>query len=182
MEREEPVSKKRQVRQKYFIARELQLSIALLVMLALLGGLLLQSVAAALTGYLGFKTPALGVFLIIGYVVIVSFLAVFFSHRLVGPFKRLEYEISLIRSGELEQRLSVRTNDDLHVRNFINRVNDLVVNFEEMSEAYSKLNSAVSIGLGTVIDELSKEGFDIEKISSELKHLQSEIHKYREQW
>ena len=182
MDKEAPVGREKQGRQRYFVARELQFSIALVIVLALIGGLFLQSVAAGLTEYFGFKTPAIGVFLIVGYVVIVSFLAIFFSHRLVGPFKRLEYEIRLVRAGELERRLTIRSNDDLHVRNFIEQINDLLINFENMSIAYSKLNATISQGLGKVIAELSREGFDPEKAAAELKFLQAEIHRHREKW
>ncbi|MBI5560114.1 MAG: hypothetical protein HY883_02430 [Deltaproteobacteria bacterium] len=182
MDKEGFAGPRKQARQRYFAARELRFSIALLVVLALLGGLFLQSVAAGLTGYLGFRTPALGVFLIVGYVAIVGFLAIFFSHRLVGPFKRLEYEIHLVAAGELERRLTVRSSDDLHVRNFIEQVNDLLAEFEDMSVAYNKLNSNIALGLGKVVAELSLEGFDPVKVSSELKFLQAEIHRHREKW
>ncbi len=178
----EPAERKKAVRQRYFVARELQLSIALLVIMALLGGIFLQSVAAALTTHFNLETPILGVILVVGYVLIVAFLAVFFSHRLVGPFKRLEFEMRHIKDGELARRLTVRTRDDLHVRNFVEHVNDMISKFEEMSEAYNKLNSTISKGLARVVEELSNEDFDCDKIKKELKSLQKEIHRYRERW
>jgi methyl-accepting chemotaxis protein len=170
------------VRQHYFVARELQLSIALLIVFALLGGVFLQSLVTAITSYIGVKTPLLGIILIVGYVVIIVALAIVFSHRLVGPFKRLEHEMRFIKAGALERRLSIRTRDDLHVRNFVHHVNEMVGNFEEMSKAYNKLNSTISTGLAKVIEELSKEKIDRELIKKELKTLQLEIHRYREKW
>jgi methyl-accepting chemotaxis protein len=173
---------KKRVRQRHFVARELQFTIALLVVLALLGGIFLQSITKVLTTHFGFEPTALGLFLIIGYIAIVVLLAVFFSHRLVGPFKRLEYEMKFIMAGELSKRLSVRAKDDLHVRNFIEEINDFVANFEEMSKEYSKLNSAVSTHIGRFIKELSEKDCDLEKIKEELKAVQIEIHKFREKW
>ncbi|HHD11935.1 MAG TPA: hypothetical protein ENK42_05795, partial [Deltaproteobacteria bacterium] len=82
----ETTSKEKKVRQRYFVARELQFSIALLVIIALLGGIFLQSVSVALSGYLKLKTPTVGIFLAIGYIIIVTILSIVFTHRLVGPF------------------------------------------------------------------------------------------------
>ncbi len=174
--------RKKLMRQRYFVARELQLSIALLVITALLGGIFLQSVAAALTSHIGLDTRVLGILMIIGYVIIVGFLAMVFSHRLVGPFKRLEYEMKHVKDGDLDRRLTVRTRDDLHVRNFVEHVNDMISNFEHMNSSYNKLNSTTSIGLGRIVDELSGDNVDCAKLRKSLKSLQKEIHRHREKW
>ena len=91
MDKSISAGKEKKIRQRYFVAKELQITIALLVVLALLGGSFLQSVSATLNTYFGFTTPVLSIFLISGYIIIVAFLAIFFAHRLLGPFKRLEY-------------------------------------------------------------------------------------------
>ncbi|VAV84091.1 hypothetical protein MNBD_DELTA01-731 [hydrothermal vent metagenome] len=174
--------RKKLMRQRYFVARELQLSIALLVITALLGGIFLQSVAAALTKHIGLDTRVLGILMIIGYVIIVAFLAMVFSHRLVGPFKRLEYEMKHVKDGDLDIRLTVRTRDDLHVRNFVEHVNDMISNFEHMNSSYNKLNSTISIGLGRIVEELAKDDVDCAKLKKSLKSLQKEIHRHREKW
>ncbi len=174
--------RKKLIRQRYFVARELQLSIALLVITALLGGIFLQSVAAALTRHIGLDTRVLGILMIIGYVIIVAFLAMVFSHRLVGPFKRLEYEMKHVKDGDLDIRLTVRTRDDLHVRNFVEHVNDMISNFEHMNSSYNKLNSTISIGLGRIVEELAKDDVDCAKLKKNLKSLQKEIHRHREKW
>jgi methyl-accepting chemotaxis protein len=171
MDKESPSEPKRHQRQRYFVARE-----------TLLGGIFLQSVSSALISYFGFKTPSLGIFLVLGYIGIVVLLAILFSHRLVGPFKRLEYEMNQIRAGEISKRLSLRSKDDLHVRNFVENVNDFVHNFEEMSREYSRLNSAISTSLGDIVNKLSEEGCDRDKIIKELKSLLAEIHMFREKW
>lgn len=172
----------RKFRQSYFVARELQFSIALLAVMALLGGVFLQAVSNALISYLGLATPALGIFLIVGYIILVVLLSVVFTHRLVGPFKRLEYEMKLVSAGELSRRLTVRTKDDLHVRNFVRYSNDFISRFEEMSEEYSKLNSTISSKLNEISRDLGSDDFNCEKVAEDIKELQKDIRELRERW
>lgn len=179
---EESANRKKQVRQTFFVARELQISIALLVILALLGGVFLQSLSSALSAYLGIKSHVLGMFFVFGYAILVMALAIIFTHRLIGPFKRLEYELCHIKAGELNRRLTVRTKDDLHVRNFVLHVNSLIESFEDMSKSYNKLNSSVSAGLSKTLEDLGAERLDRDKLKEEIKSLQVQIHKYREKW
>lgn len=168
--------------QRYFAARDLQFSVALLVVLALLGGIFLQTFSSAIISRYGTSTPLLGVFLIIGYFLIVVLIAVFFTHRLVGPFKRLEYEMKLISTGELSRRLSIRSQDDLHIRNFIRHTNNFISKFEEMSKEYNRLNSTVVKKMEEINSELSKKDFDCSKVRSEIVALQKEIREFRERW
>ncbi len=182
MQKEGSLKPARSPKQRYFVARDLQFSIALLIVLALLGGIFLQALSTALINYYGLDTPLLGVFLILGYVAIVALLAIFFTHRLVGPFKRLEYEMKLIQAGNLGKRLSIRSQDDLHVRNYVKYTNNFIANFEEMSVEYNKLNSTVSTKLEEIARELSKEKYDCPKIQEEIKKLRKQIHELRERW
>lgn len=163
------------LRQRFFVAKELQFSIALLTVLALLGGIFLQAVSSALIDYWGLKTPFLGVFLILGYIGIVVILAMFFSHRLVGPFKRLEYEMKFIADGNTNKRLSIRGQDDLHIRNFVKYTNIFIDKFVKMSQEYDALNSTVSKKMDEISVELSKDRVNCEKILGDLRDLQSRI-------
>lgn len=174
--------KSRIMKQRYFTARELQFSIALLVVLALLAGIFLQAVSSALISYYGMATPALGIMLIVGYVGIVVVLAAFFTYRLIGPFKRLEYEMKIIQSGNLMKRLSVRSQDDLHVKNFINYLNSFLGKFEEMSSEYNRLNSTVISRLEEMARELEKEKIDCPKLRQEAADLLKKVHEFRERW
>lgn len=170
------------LKHKHFCARDLQFSVALLIVLALLGGIFLQAISSAVSDYYGLNTPFLGVFLVIGYAGIVVLLAVFYTHRLVGPFARLEYEMKIISAGNLDKRLSIRSKDDLHIRNFVNYINRFVANFEEMSKEYNRLNSAVSKKLDDITKELSKERYDCSKVQEELRALQKDVREFREKW
>ncbi|MBI5586857.1 MAG: hypothetical protein HY889_00645 [Deltaproteobacteria bacterium] len=182
MHKDEPSKLTRPFKQRYFATRDLQFSVALLVVLALLGGIFLQTFSSALLSSYGSSTPVLGVFLIIGYFMIVVLLAVFFTHRLVGPFKRLEYEMKLISSGELSKRLSIRSQDDLHIRNFVKYNNNFISKFEEMSKEYNRLNSTVEKNMEEISNELAKENFDCARVRAEISALQKEIREFREKW
>lgn len=182
MDKPIPETTEKKVRQHYFVARELQITIALMVVLALLGGAFLQSVSAALSSYFGFTTSVLTVFLTIGYIAIITFLAIFFAHRLLGPFKRLEYEMKTITSGELDKRLSIRARDDLYVRNFVAYVNEFIEKFEDISKDYSKLHSALSAELTNLVKRIEKGEHKPEDIKETLKILQRHIHELREKW
>jgi HAMP domain-containing protein len=169
-------------RYTYFAARELQLTIAVLAVIALLGGILLQSLSSVFIQRYGEATPILGLILIAGYIAIVVLLAVFFTHRLVGPFKRLEYEMKMISSGDISKRLSIRTKDDLHIRNFVGYANEFIASFEALGKEYNSMNSAVIGKLIEITETLSKEGFDSEEVKGELQALQKKIKKFMERW
>lgn len=182
MDKPIPVKTEKKTRQHYFVAKELQITITILVVLALLGGAFLQSVSSALTSFFGFTTPALTIFLTIGYIAIVAILSICFAHKFLGPFKRLEYEMKTISSGELDKRLSIRTKDDLYVRNFVAYVNKFIENFENMSKDYSKLHSVISIQMGDIIKKVEKGQHNPEDIKETLKTIQRHIHELREKW
>ncbi|MEK6531826.1 MAG: hypothetical protein AABZ23_04960 [Deltaproteobacteria bacterium] len=158
-----------------FSARGLHYSIALLTVLALLGGILLQVASGALTSYFGFRAAAVGIVLIAGYVAIIVLLPVFFAHRLIGPFKRLEYEMRLVSSADLSKRLSIRSNDDLHVKNFIKYANEFIARFERMSDEHKRLNGLVSVKMSELADEISKDKFDCGKVKQELVELKKKL-------
>ncbi|MBI5049009.1 MAG: methyl-accepting chemotaxis protein [Deltaproteobacteria bacterium] len=182
MDKSIPVSRAKKIRQHCFVARELQITIALLVVLALLGGAFLQSIFTKLNTYFGFTTPVLSIFLTIGYIALVAFLAIFFAHRFLGPFKRLEYEMKVIMSGALDKRLTVRTKDDLYVRNFVAYVNKFIENFENTSKDYNNLHSAISTKLTNIIKKIEQGQYNMEDIKETLKTLQQYSHESREKW
>lgn len=181
-EQKQAPQKPRIFKQRYFMAKELQFSLAFVIVLALLGGIFLQALSSALISYWKLKTPFLGVFLIAGYGAIVVLLAVFFTHRLIGPFKRLEYEMKLIRDGNLSRRLSIRTHDDLHIRNFVRYVNSFLSRFEEMSEEYNRLNSTVITKLDMAVEELSRGSMECPRLKAEIEDLRKQVREFREKW
>lgn len=166
---------KKVVLQRCFTSKEIQITLALLTVVALLAGVFLQTVSSLLKEHYGMGAVFAGGFLVLGYAVIVVLIAVFFTHRLVGPFKRIEYEMKLISKGELSRRLSIRSNDDLHVRNFVAYANSFIASFEKTSKDYNALNAIVSARLGEISVELSKEKFDCDRLKAELLALQQQV-------
>ncbi|RJR17783.1 MAG: hypothetical protein C4581_07415 [Nitrospiraceae bacterium] len=127
---------KKIIRQKYFISRELRISIALIILWSLLVTALFTYFARELSGKIGHGTP-LFIIVMLGYVLIIVVLTMMFSHRLIGPFERLNTEMRLIRSGEYHRRLGVRKNDDIYIRSFIKEVN-MILEACEKEQQYKK--------------------------------------------
>ncbi len=173
---------KHKLKQRHFAARELQISIALFIVIALLGGICLQSLSSWLSSYLGLSPSVVTIFLTIGYAGIIVLLTLLFSHRLVGPFKRLEYEMQVVIKGDIGKRLSVRDKDDLYIRNFITNVNVFIDEFEEMSKEYNKMSSLVSSQLGKVVKSTEDEPIDCQKFRKDIEELERRIHEFRERW
>jgi len=177
-----PIKTKKRLRQRHFAARELQITIALLIVLALLGGIFLQSISVWASSFMGQSPTVISILLLLGYAVIIIVLALFFSYRLVGPFKRLEYEMQLIAQGNLARRLSVRKKDDLYIRNFVTKVNHMIDEFEELSREYNKMSSLVSSQLGEIVKKADGESIDCGKLRKDIDGLQRKIHEFRERW
>ncbi|MCK5236948.1 MAG: hypothetical protein KAR06_08185, partial [Deltaproteobacteria bacterium] len=163
------------VRQKFFVARELQLTIALLVVIALLGGIFLQYISTALKSYYQFESHMLGVVMILGYLAIVFIISIVFSHRFVGPFRRLADEMIVINKGDLGYRLSVRTKDDVNVRNFVDQVNDLILTFEKKCVSQKVICGELSASILSIKDDITLKNVDMELISKELHELQKKV-------
>jgi len=163
-------------RQSHFIARELQTSLALLVVVALLGGVFLQSASKLLSSYFTLSTPTISLILVIGYILIIVFLAILFSYRLIGPFKRLEYEMKIISKGEIAKRLSIRTKDDHHIKKFVAYANDFIDDFETMSKNYNNCCGSISNNISEVIKKLEMTSIDPEDLKTRLKAIQCNMH------
>lgn len=179
MHKEDTFKVTKGAKQRYFAARELHFSIAMIVVLSLLGGICLQTVSSALVSYYHFNTVFVGILLILGYAALVVLVAVFFTYRLIGPFSRLEYELKLISAGDLSRRLSIRNKDDLHIRNFTKYANNLIARFEVMSRDYNTLSSTVSKEIDDIHKELEKKDFDCEMLKKRLLTLQKNVRDFR---
>ncbi|MBI5887724.1 MAG: hypothetical protein HZB82_03320 [Deltaproteobacteria bacterium] len=171
---------RKKTRLKCFEVKGIQLSIAVLTVLTLLAGMTLQVASAAAVRHYGLSSYVFSIFLIAGYAVIVIVFSMFFTHRLVGPFKRLEHETKLILKGDIARRLSSRKEDDLHLRGFIMNLNECISRHEEINVEYNRLSGLVSGKLGEIEGELSKEKPYREKVKKELKALQRELRESRE--
>jgi signal transduction histidine kinase len=119
------------LKQKYFVTKELRLSIALIILWSLFITAFFTYFAKELGDKIGHGTPLL-IIVMLGYVVIVVVLTLLFSYRFIGPFQRLKTEMRLIRTGEYHRRLNLRTNDDIYIRSFIKEVNIILDEYEKV--------------------------------------------------
>ena len=118
-------------RQRYFVAKELRTSIALIILWSLLATAFFTFFAKELGEKIG-NSSWLFILVMFGYIIIVIVLTMLFSHRLIGPFQRLKTEIKLIKAGDYHRRLNVRGSDDIYIRSFIYEVNEILDEFEEV--------------------------------------------------
>lgn len=123
-------------RQKFYVARELRFSIALIVLWSLLAVLFFAWIARELNDYLNRSEIRIEyglfgfLFVMVGYGVIVLVLSALFSHRFIGPFERLKVEIRRILSGDFSRRLHIRKGDDVYITSFILEVNRVLDDYE----------------------------------------------------
>jgi len=120
-----------QSRKKYFVSRELRLSIAVMLLWALLITGFFTYVASGFGEKVG-SSYILFAIIMIGYLAIIVALSIFFSHRILGPFQRLNTELRLIISGNHDRRLKVRKKDDLYMKSFVDEVNNVLSEYERM--------------------------------------------------
>ncbi|HDH04718.1 MAG TPA: hypothetical protein ENH01_03255 [Nitrospirae bacterium] len=152
---------KKVVRQKYFVSKELRISIALIILWSLLVAGFFTYFAKELGEKIGSGT-LLFVIIMLGYLIIVVVLTMFFSHRLIGPFQRLKMEMKLIRSGDYHRRLNVRKSDDIYIMSFVTEVNKILAELEKAQrnkEYLVKHIDSEMISIISVIEEgeISKE-------------------------
>ncbi len=151
--------KKRQ--KKHFSFKELRLSIAHMVLWALLSVAFFTYLIIELGEKIE-RSPFYFIIVLTGYAIIVIVLTLVFSHRFLGPFERLKTELRIILSGNLHQRLCIRSKDDLYIRSFILEVNKLLDNLKKThlfkNKFHEKLDSELS-NIKSLIEkkEISKE-------------------------
>lgn len=159
--------KPKSVKQIFFMAKELRISIALIVIWSLLAGIIF----AYVTKELGARIEH-GVFSFIavffGYVVIVVVLALLFTHRFIGPFERLKMEMRLILTGNYHRRLSIRNSDDFYIKSFISEVNKMLDEFKRKSFDKEGFRKTIDSELLHVMALIEKENVSKEKLREAL--------------
>jgi nitrogen fixation/metabolism regulation signal transduction histidine kinase len=124
-------------RQFYFSRRELQISIALIVLWSFITVIFFTFVINEAKQLIvtyelskGIKFT-LFIFVFLGYLIALTMLTSFFTKRFVGPFLRLKIELRDIAEGKYNKRLEVRKMDDPYIRSFIDEVNKILDLLEE---------------------------------------------------
>ncbi len=155
----------KKVRKKYFIAKKPRFLITLIALLSIFFIYLAKEVTESrehgmLFGFL------LLVFIMLSILAFVVILIVLFSHRLLGPFGRLEKEMKQIQAGNYHRRFQLRKGDDQHLKSFISKLNNMMDEFEKihfpakepLEEVYTELSKVIStIESGEVLKEKQSE-------------------------
>jgi len=164
----------KKIRQKYFVTKELRLSIALIILWSLLITAFFTYFAKELSDQIGHGL-LLFVIIMAGYMLIVVVLTMLFSHRLIGPFQRLKTEIRLIEVGDYKRRLNVRTNDDIYIRSFVTEVNKLLDGFELMHKYRENINKEIDSELLKLLSDIEAGEPSKEKIRESIMALHNKL-------
>lgn len=159
-------------KQKYFVPKELRLSIALIILWSLLSTAFFTYAAKELGGKIGHGVP-LFVIIMVGYLAIVIFLTMLFSHRMLGPFQRLKTEMRLILAGESNRRLNVRSSDDIYIKSFISEVNRVIDHLDTLHNYKEDVTRQIDSEMLNLIALLEEAEMSKEK----LRELILELHK-----
>lgn len=165
---------KKTVRQKYFVSKELRISIALIILWSLLVTAFFTYFARELGEKIGNGT-LLFVIIMLGYLIIVIVLTMFFSHRLIGPFQRLKMEMKLIRSGDYHRRLNVRKSDDIYIMSFVTEVNKILAELEKAQRDNEHIIKHFDSELINVISVIEEEEVSKEKLRESILKFHKKI-------
>ncbi|MBI5026852.1 MAG: hypothetical protein HZC12_09070 [Nitrospirae bacterium] len=146
--------KPKKVYQRHYVAKEIRLSIAFIIIWALLGGVLMVFFSKTIGDYITNGLLAFAL-IAIGYLFLVVVLSVLFTRYFIGPFDRLLSEIRFIKKGHFDKKLKIRLRDDQRLKNFIDEVNGLI----EM------INTATSVNKEEFRNTFNKELFTLLKLA-----------------
>jgi signal transduction histidine kinase len=164
----------KKTRQKYFVSKELRISIALIILWTLLVTAFFTYLAKELGGRIGHGTP-LFIIIMFGYAAIVVVLTMLFSHRLIGPFQRLKTDIRLILAGDYRRRLNVRTKDDIYIKSFILQVNQLLDRIENMHDCQMDMLKQFDSELLNLLSEIEHKSDSKEKMRESVMTLHEKL-------
>ncbi len=169
-------ARKKHIRQKFFAARELRVSILSIILLSFFSAIFFIYLIKTFEGAIRQNTVMAFVLVMVGYASVVILLTLFFAHRFVGPFDRLRYELDLVLAGDYSRRLKVRGQDDAYIRSFIEHVNRLIELTEVNSRCGAEIQREIYSTLSDIVREMEKaEGESIEKHRKELLGLREKL-------
>jgi hypothetical protein len=125
--------------QRFFSARELRISLMLIILISFMSAVVFMYLIKIFGGSLKEHSILSFGLIMLGYVAVVGFLTMFFTHRFIGPFERLRYELGMVLAGDYTRRLKIRGHDDAYVKSFIDDVNRILVLLEENDRCGAEL-------------------------------------------
>jgi len=114
----------------------------------------------------------------VGYALVVGFLTAIFTHRFIGPFERLRFELSVILGGDYKRRLNVRKQDDAYVRAFVDDVNKVLDLLEDNDRNEAEVTRDIYLELTSVINKMDSSDPKMHRHKAELSLLRDKISAY----
>jgi methyl-accepting chemotaxis protein len=183
-------------RKKYLIKRSFQLRYIFIVLSFIMLTAAISSVATylALFPYLSEKLANVypqgrlvvllrdaNVKALLSTLIIIPFavwLSMILSHRVAGPWHRLEMILQDLADGDLSHDIRLRKNDEL--QSLALSLNTVVRNLREVADSNIKYASGIDEAINQITHELNKEPADIMKIRLMVNKIQDIINDLKE--
>jgi len=139
---------------RFFTARELRISLMLIIILSFMSAVVFMYLIKVFGGAIREHSVVSFVLVMLGYAAIVGFLTMFFTHRFIGPFERLRYELGIVIAGDYKRRLKVRRHDDAWVRAFVIDVNKVLELLEENDRCGADIQRDIYSDLSAIVNKM----------------------------
>lgn len=169
----------RTIRQRFFVVRELRLSILMMILLSFMAAVGFMYLIKIFGGTIKEHTLAAYLIVMLGYAMVVVLLTLFFAHRFVGPFERLRLELSLVLSGDYQRRLGIRKHDDVYVRSFVEDVNKLIERLSSTVKSSDQTLKDIDSKLDKMILKMADGDEAVQKYRKEFLSLRKKINTCR---
>jgi len=165
-------------KQRFFSVRELRLSLALIILISFLSAVVFMYLIKMFGGSLEEHSIIAFLLVMVGYALVVGFLTAIFTHRFIGPFERLRFELSVILGGDYKRRLNVRKQDDAYVRAFVDDVNKVLDLLEDNDRNEAEVTRDIYLELTSVINKMDSSDPKMHRHKAELSLLRDKISAY----
>jgi hypothetical protein len=143
--------------QRFFSARELRISLMLIILISFMSAVVFMYLIKIFGGSLKEHSILSFGLVMLGYVAVVGFLTMFFTHRFIGPFERLRYELGMVLAGDYTRRLKIRSHDDAYVKSFVDDVNRVLDHLEENDRCGAEMFRDFFSDLSTMLGKMDPD-------------------------
>lgn len=162
-----PIKKK----PRFFTSRELRVSLMLIILISFLSAVVFMYLIKIFGGTIREHSLLSFVVVMLGYAVIVWVLTMLFTHRFIGPFERLRYELGMVIAGDFKRRLRVRRHDDSYVRAFVDDVNKVIGLLDDNDRRSADTQRELYTELTRIINKMPSD----DPRRNELAHLREKV-------
>jgi hypothetical protein len=163
------------VKQRFFTVREIRISLAMIILLSFLSAVVFMYLIKGFGGTLEEHRILAFVLIRVGYAIVVGLLTAIFTHRFIGPFERLRYELGVILSGDYKKRLRIRRHDDAYVRAFVADINKVLDLLEENEQCGAEMQQKIHEELSSIINKMDSADPKVLKYKEALSQLRDRL-------